>query len=114
MNRRMLAVPLIGCVMLAACPSHDSGSGHQAYGDPRLVAQGRQLFAAYCAPCHGALGHGGQVGPDLSASRFKYGKTRAELVQTIMKGRRGGMPAFAAQLQSGQADALAAYLRQLQ
>ena len=71
-----------------------------------------QKFAELCAACHGARARGG-VGPDLTVSRFKYGKDRASIEKSILEGRPGGMPAFGAHIKPEDAAALADYLLSL-
>ncbi len=96
--------------ILAGCSP--AGQSELPDSKPPLITQGRQLFADYCAACHGENARGG-VGPDLSATAYKYGKDRQHVIESIMDGRSGGMPAFASQLQPSQAAALADYLRSL-
>jgi cytochrome c oxidase cbb3-type subunit 3 len=70
------------------------------------------LFAELCAACHGSQARGG-VGPDLTVSRYKYGKNRSAIVKSILDGRAGGMPAFGSHLKPEEAAALAEYLLSL-
>lgn len=78
------------------------------------LKQGQRLYAAHCASCHGVQAHGGSVGPDLTASSFRYGKQRDKVVQSILEGRPGGMPAFNAHLGLEQATYLTDFLLQPQ
>lgn len=71
--------------------------------------QAKQLFAANCAACHGDTAKGG-VGPDLTATKYRYGKDKANLVKSILEGRPNGMPSFSGQFGKEQAEALADYL----
>ena len=86
-----------------------AGSGHriEAY-----LAAGKQLYAANCAACHGENGKG-SVGPDLTRSSYKFGKSRTEITKTITGGRAGGMPAFSGQLDPEQIEGLVEYLLSL-
>lgn len=79
---------------------------------PNVGPQAEKLYAALCASCHGVVGRGG-VGPDLSASEYRYGKQLDDIKQSIILGRPGGMPAFASHLTPEQAAILAEYLRKL-
>lgn len=76
------------------------------------VARGKQLYAASCAACHGENAKG-SVGPDLTLSRYKFGKSRAEITQSISAGRPGGMPGFKSQLAHEQIESLTEYLLSL-
>ncbi len=105
---------LIGLFSLVGC----SPAGHQdnlpSISGPAQLQQGQRLFAAHCASCHGPLARGGVSGPDLTASSFSYGKQRDRVVQSILEGRPGGMPAFAPHLSREQAYCLADFLLQPQ
>ena len=104
---------LLVVTMLAGCPTNGNNGGSHPASDPRHIAMGRQLYAAYCAACHGTTASGGVVGPDLLGTTFKYGKSRAAISQSILKGRPGGMPSFEAHLKPQEVAYLADYLLQL-
>src|ERR1041385_3133663 len=58
---------------------------------PQLrVAAGRAAFETNCAICHGADAGGGERGPSLMGAR----RSKALILDTIRKGKPGGMPAF--------------------
>jgi cytochrome c oxidase cbb3-type subunit III len=76
------------------------------------LAAGQKTFATTCAMCHGADGKG-SIGPDLTGANFRYGKTEAEIRQSITKGRPNGMPAFGTQLSSNELDNLIAFVLSL-
>ena len=86
-----------------------AGSGHtvEAY-----VAAGKKLFGNLCSACHGESAKGG-VGPDLTASAYKYGKSRLDITKTITEGRPGGMPAFASQVDKEQTESLVEFVLSL-
>ncbi|MBK5276785.1 MAG: c-type cytochrome [Desulfuromonadales bacterium] len=85
------------------------GSGHKVEA---YVAAGKQLFGNLCAACHGENGKG-TVGPDLTASKFRFGKTRQDIAKSISEGRPNGMPAFNSQLNSEQVESLVEYILSL-
>ena len=83
-----------------------SGSGHKVEA---YVAAGKQLYGNLCAPCHGESAKGG-VGPDLTVSKYKYGKTRLDITKTISEGRPGGMPSFSSQINKEQVESLVEFV----
>jgi cytochrome c oxidase cbb3-type subunit 3 len=76
------------------------------------IAAGKQLYASHCAACHGENGKG-TVGPDLTASKYKYGKARLDIAKSISEGRPNGMPAFNGQLKPEQVEGLVEYVLSL-
>jgi len=79
---------------------------------PEPSAQGKALFAANCAACHGATGEGG-IGPDLTDENFEYGHNLDGISTTIRQGRPGGMPAFGNRFSKDEIDSLAAFVLSL-
>jgi len=76
------------------------------------IVAGKQLYANLCAACHGENGKG-TVGPDLTASTYKYGKTRLVIARSISEGRPNGMPAFNGQINPEQVESLVEYILSL-
>jgi len=91
-----------------------TGGGDQGSGDKveAYIAAGKPLYANLCAACHGENGKG-TVGPDLTASTYKYGKARLDITKSISEGRPGGMPAFNGQLNPEQIEGLVEYVLSL-
>ena len=59
-------------------------------GDPQ---HGRELFGMTCIACHGPSGAGiPHLGANLRESKFVAGKTDAQLVEFLKKGRQPGEP----------------------
>ena len=90
----------------------DSG---KEVGDQKIeayVAAGKKLYANLCAACHGESAKG-SVGPDLTASKYIYGKSRIDIASSIKEGRPKGMPAFNGQLNPEQIESLVEYLLSL-
>jgi quinohemoprotein ethanol dehydrogenase len=73
------------------------------------VTAGQQVFAENCATCHGATGHGGNGGPDLTA--IPSAKQLSVVVKQVTNGG-GGMPAFKGQLTKAQINDVSAYVTQ--
>jgi cytochrome c oxidase cbb3-type subunit 3 len=92
-----------------ASGSAKADGGHKV---ETYVAAGKQLYGNLCAACHGENGKG-SVGPDLTASAYKYGKTRLEIAKSISAGRPNGMPAFNSQVNPEQIEGLVEYLLSL-
>lgn len=86
--------------------------------DPELssfvVSAGKVAFSDNCAACH-QTGGAGKIGffPNLADDDWIYGGTHDKIQETIIKGRRGYMPAFADALDASQIDALANYVLSL-
>lgn len=72
--------------------------------------QAARRFDELCSACHGKQGRGGRVGPDLSASRYTYGKERSHIITSISDGRSGGMPGYSSHLSAEEIAGLADYL----
>ena len=87
------------------------GASHQGRGDrvEAYVAAGKRLFATLCVSCHGEGAKGG-VGPDLTVSTYKYGKSRLDITKTITDGRPGGMPSFSSQIDKEQVESLVEFV----
>ena len=81
-----------------------AGEGGTTTGD---AAAGKTVFSDNCAGCHGALGTGGNGGPDLTA--IPSAKDKAAVVKQVTNGG-GGMPAFKGQLTEQQIQDVSAYV----
>jgi cytochrome c oxidase cbb3-type subunit 3 len=88
---------------------YQGNAGHKVEA---YVAVGKQLYGTLCVSCHGEGAKGG-VGPDLTRSKYKYGKARLDLAKSISEGRPGGMPAFKGQLSDEQVEGLVEFVLSL-
>jgi cytochrome c oxidase cbb3-type subunit 3 len=79
--------------------------------DAALAAAGQPKYAA-CAGCHGDNGKGMAAAgfPDLTDDAWQYGSSEAAIVESIVKGRKGGMPAFQEMLGDAKIHLLTAYV----
>ena len=68
---------------------------------------GKNVFAENCSVCHGADGHGGNGGPDLTTQ--PKAKTLNGAIEQVTEGG-GGMPAFAELLSTKEIEDVAAYV----
>ena len=89
-----------------------------ALGNPlpetaKTAAEGATLFTGMnCDGCHGP-GAIGSVGPSLTARRWRYGGSDADLFQSIYYGRPHGMPAFGGALPPQSIWQIVTYIRSL-
>lgn len=62
--------------------------------DAALAAAGKEKYAV-CAGCHGEDGKGMAAAgfPNLTDEASRFGNTEEAIVESILKGRKGGMPA---------------------
>lgn len=86
-----------------------AGGGHKVEA---YVAAGKKLYGSLCVACHGESAKGG-VGPDLTVSTYKYGKSRLDITKSIAEGRPGGMPSFSSQVDHEQIESLVEYVLSL-
>ena len=78
--------------------------------DPRVVDHGAAIFAARCASCHDATGHG-LIGPNLTDLYQIHGTNRMDVLTTVRGGVPGtAMPAWGEQLPPTDVIAVASYV----
>ncbi len=68
---------------------------------------GAIVFSENCATCHGATGHGGNGGPDLTT--MPLAQTEEGAIQQVTNGG-GGMPPFGGVLSEEEIENVAAYV----
>jgi mono/diheme cytochrome c family protein len=73
-------------------------------GDPEA---GATVFSENCSTCHGATGHGGNGGPDLTT--MPLAQTEEGAIQQVTNGG-GGMPPFGGTLSEEEIENVAAYV----
>jgi len=73
---------------------------------------GKVIFDGMCVACHGPEGKGMQAlgAPNLTDNIWLYGGTPAVIKETLLKGRKGIMPAHADILGDDKAHLIAAYV----
>ena len=76
------------------------------------IADGKEVFAANCASCHGDDGKGKTDvgGPDLTDQFWIYGGDLQSIFDTVWSGRQGHMPTWEARLSAVDRKILALYL----
>ena len=84
-------------------------------GDAQAAKRGADIFAASCAPCHGADGKGNPAigAPDLSDELWLYAGDKETVAASIRNGRFGVMPAWAHRLEGETIKELAIYVHSL-
>jgi mono/diheme cytochrome c family protein len=105
---------LDGTMKPAAAPGAGTGVGHAGESKTKKTttaagnaAAGKTIFASNCATCHGATGHGGNGGPDLTS--IPSAKNYQTVVGQIANGG-GGMPPFKGTLTQKQINDVATYV----
>src|ERR1700761_5462752 len=84
------------------------GESSEAAGGGDAEA-GTVVFSENCSTCHGATGHGGNGGPDLTT--MPLAQSEAGAIEQVTNGG-GGMPAFAGTLSEEEIENVAAYVAQ--
>ena len=73
--------------------------------------EGRQVYEANCASCHGANFQGTGLGPALSTASYIYGGKRDDIIRVVKNGIASrGMPSFQNTLADAQISALADFV----
>jgi mono/diheme cytochrome c family protein len=83
--------------------------GGEAEGGSGNAEAGTVVFSENCSTCHGATGHGGGGGPDLTT--MPLAQTEAGAIQQVTNGG-GGMPPFGGTLSEEEIENVAAYVVQ--
>ncbi|UCF76842.1 MAG: cytochrome-c oxidase, cbb3-type subunit III [Betaproteobacteria bacterium] len=80
--------------------------------DSLRASRGKAKFDTICMACHGLDGKGNkQIGaPNLTDNVWLHGGTEAAIIETILKGRKGEMPAHKDFLDAAKIHLLAAYV----
>src|SRR6185437_15746038 len=86
--------------------AEEGGEEAAAGGAPNAEA-GEEVFAENCSVCHGATGHGGNGGPDLTT--MPKAKEQAGAEEQVTNGG-GGMPAFAGSVSEEEISSGDAYV----
>jgi mono/diheme cytochrome c family protein len=79
---------------------------------PKTLRAGTDLFAEFCAACHGDEGEGAELGPALNTTEGFSGRSMSGMVEVIQSGK-GDMPAYTENLTEDEQVLLAAYIQSL-
>lgn len=94
-------------------------AGCSAVKAPPPPADGKRLFAAVCARCHGEDGRGGVpldagIAPrNFRDAAFQRDRTDEQIMKAIVDGKNDAMPGFGQTFNPSQLRALVAYIRTL-
>ena len=97
---------------MSACEKKKSEEAKVTTNAVAVDTEGAKLFKQHCEVCHGEGGKG-NIGPDLTDSKWKYGSSDDEIFTTIAKGRSGGMPSWENQLSAEKIKELITYIRSI-
>ena len=80
--------------------------------DQIKVSRGSEVYKANCAACHGAEGKGmaAMGAPNLTDKVWLYGGSEVTIIETVLKGRNGMMPAHETILTPEKIHLLTAYV----
>ena len=79
--------------------------------DAGTLAQGRGIFQQFCRACHGEVGEGNQVGPNLTDAYWVHGGGINNVFRTIKYGvPEKGMQSWKADLRPSEMQAVASYI----
>ncbi|MEM9134189.1 MAG: c-type cytochrome [Actinomycetota bacterium] len=108
---RLLLFAVAALSLLVAACAGDVAAPEVPGGDPQLV-EGRDIYIANCATCHGATGEGGR-GSKLNEGRVL--ERYPEIVDQIelVAGGNGAMPAFSGRLSEAEIEAVVRYTRDI-
>ncbi len=83
--------------------------------DERAMQIGARLFGNNCAMCHGGDAQGARGFPNLTDGDWLYGGAPEQIKETLLKGRKGNMPAWGGgqPLNDQELDELASYVLSL-
>ncbi len=82
-------------------------------GKAKMIKEGLKIYDYNCKSCHGAGGKG-DICPDLTVKKKKYGNSDAELFKTIATGRQGGMPNWDKTLGTDKIWKVITYMRSIE
>ncbi|MFT0858475.1 cytochrome-c oxidase, cbb3-type subunit III [Ancylobacter sp. G4_0304] len=89
-------------------------AGLEQVADAQLQ-EGKEVFAANCAACHGPDGKGNQElgAPNLTDGIWLYSPDKPTIIQAVTNGRGGIMPAWQGRLDDSTIKALTVYVHTL-
>jgi len=97
MQTVLFGAPLLCAMMLGGCASAGtSGAGAPAAITitPEMIAEGRTLYtgAGRCGVCHGPMGRGGRLGPNLTDDTWIWVDTAQDFHTQVFNIIKNGVP----------------------
>lgn len=93
MTKTMLFLALAAMLTVFSAAVLHAKEKNPYEGNSAAAREGEQIFGNHCQICHG-MGGKGDICPNLTTRKKKYGDTDEDLYQTISKGRPEGMPTW--------------------
>ncbi|MDA8082504.1 MAG: c-type cytochrome [Nitrospiraceae bacterium] len=107
------AAMVLFCGTAGTAPAAESTTKNPYQGNQKIVKEGRKIFDENCKVCHGEGGKG-DICPNLTLKKKKFGDTDADLFMTVSKGRPGGMPNWDARLGTEKIWKVITYIRSIE
>lgn len=86
-----------------------------ALTDAAALAQGKSIFQQFCRACHGEVGEGNAVGPNLTDAYWMHGGSINDVFRTIKYGvPEKGMQSWKTDLKPTELQAVSSYILSLQ
>ncbi|MBI1385137.1 MAG: cytochrome-c oxidase, cbb3-type subunit III [Rhizobiales bacterium] len=119
-NSRQNAMPRFGLDQILTREEINDVTSHVialsgGTADAASAGRGETIYADQCASCHGEKGEGSRElgAPRLNDAIWLYGDAREDIVQSIVTGRGGVMPAWNTRLDDVTVKQLAIYVHSL-
>lgn len=111
----IIAVISLGllCAATGASQAAEAKTKNPYEGTQSIVKEGKRIFDSNCKGCHGE-GAKGDICPDLTTQKKKFGNSDTDLYTTISKGRPGGMPNWDNTLGADKIWKVITYLRSVE
>lgn len=109
--RRISLLALMAIVGVVASGCTSAQPPEVSGDDPELV-EGRELYGALCASCHGADGGGGR-GLPLNEGRLLVAFPEPEAQIDLVTNGRASMPGFSGRLSEAEMVAVVRYTREI-
>ena len=117
MNSRLLIIMavflLVALPVIISCEKKNTEVAQEPMETETFNSEGAKLFKKHCEVCHGAGGTG-NIGPDLTDSKWRYGSSDEDIYTSISEGRPGGMPKLGNQLGKESIRELTTYIRSIE
>jgi cytochrome c oxidase cbb3-type subunit 3 len=116
MKKTMMIVLMLSVAVLLisgiSCTEDRSSSVKSPVADSPEVREGAEIYVKTCQSCHGEGGRG-DIGPDLTDNKWKYGGSDDDLYTSISEGRPGGMPGWKNSLGEEKIKKVISYMRSI-